>query len=259
MDRGDHDVRWLLTRELDDVLAQVGLHRRDPARGEGGIQADLFRSHALALHDRAGAPSLGDSRNDVTVLGGVARPMHARAGALGVRDELLQIAVQVQQRLVLDGAGPIAGVLPIRHVRDRRPPPLAEQGRGVTQRAPQLAVGQGRARVAVEAHVVAASTSARCRARTADPRRDSPPAICITQLASPETTASTPARPIASTFSSRIATEISGYFTEKVPPKPQHVSALAGGSSTNSAPRTWCSSRRGSSLIFKSPRPGHPS
>src|SRR5207253_5012457 len=180
----------------------------------------------------------GDSRNDVTGLDGVTRPVHARAGALGVRDELLQIAVQVQQRLVLDGAGPIAGVLPIRHVRDRRPPPLAEQGRGVTQRAPQLAVGQRRARVPVEAHVVAASTSARCRARTADPRRDSRPPICIRQLASPETTASTSARSIASTFSSRIATEISGYLTERWRRKPNTDPPPAAGSAPSHARAT---------------------
>src|SRR6266508_5864401 len=77
----------------------------------------------------------------------------------------------------------------------------------------------------------AASSSARCIARTADLFRVSLPPICIKQLASPEITALTPALSIASILLSRIATEISGYLTENVPPKPQQESAF--GSSIN--------------------------
>jgi len=46
----------------------------------------------------------------------------------------------------------------------------------------------------------AANNSARCIARTLDPFRDRRPPICIKQLASPLTTALTPARSIASIF-----------------------------------------------------------
>jgi len=44
---------------------------------------------------------------------------------------------------------------------------------------------------------------------------------------------------MAFTFSSAMATDISGYFTENVPPKPQQAAAF--GRSTISAPRTWVS------------------
>src|SRR5215207_7851357 len=100
---------------------------------------------------------------------------------------------------------------------------------------------------APQAQDVDARSSARCITRTLDPLRDNLPPICIKQLASPDTTASTPARSMASIFSSRIATEISGYLTENVPPKPQQASAFW--SSTNSAPRTFLISVLGS--LFK--------
>jgi hypothetical protein len=60
-----------------------------------------------------------------------------------------------------------------------------------------------------------------------DPFRLRRPPICIRQLASLETIARTPAFSMASILLSSIATDISGYFTEKVPPKPQQASALA--------------------------------
>src|SRR6266550_8314159 len=249
---GHDDVRWRLAGQLDDVLAQVRFHWLDVTPGEGRVEVDLLRGHALALHHRPGATPLGDRADEVARFGCIARPMHPCAGALGVRRELLEVAIQVLERLVLDRAGPVACTLPVRHRGEGRPPPLAEQRRRLAQSTTQLAVGQRGACVALEGHLDA-NTSARCMARTIEPRRDSRPAICIRQLASPDTTASTPARSMASTFSSRMATEISGYFTENVPPKPQHASAF--GSSTSSAPVTRRSSLRGSSLIPRSRRP----
>ena len=60
-----------------------------------------------------------------------------------------------------------------------------------------------------------------CSGFTFDPILESLPPICIRQLASHATTASAPDFSIASILLSRIATEISGYFTENVPPNPQ--------------------------------------
>ena len=79
------------------------------------------------------------------------------------------------------------------------------------------------------------STSARWRARTREPRRRSPPPICMRQPASQATTQSAPVASMLASFLSRIAEDTSGRRTEKEPPKPQHSSLP--GSSTKSAPR----------------------
>src|SRR5207248_6902852 len=94
------------------------------------------------------------------------------------------------------------------------------------------------------AYSLEASNSAKCIARTVEFLRANLPPICIKQLASADTTARTSAFSIASILLSRIATEISGYYTEKVPQKPQQVSAFD--NSTNSAPRTLRIRWRGS-------------
>src|SRR5207253_11087696 len=65
VDGRDYDVRWRLAGELYDVFAQVGLNGFDAAAGEGGVQVDLLRGHALALDHRPGATPLGDSADDV--------------------------------------------------------------------------------------------------------------------------------------------------------------------------------------------------
>jgi len=57
--------------------------------------------------------------------------MHAGAGTLGVRRELLEVAIQVLERLVFDRPGAVAGAFPIRHRGEGRPPSLAEQRRRV--------------------------------------------------------------------------------------------------------------------------------
>src|SRR5256886_4907473 len=108
---GGYDVRRRFTGELDDVFAEVGLHRLHAAARQRGVQVDLFGRHTLALDDRPRPPSLGDPGDDLACLRCVTRPMDPRAGALGVGGELLQVAVQAEQRLVLDGAGPVTGAL----------------------------------------------------------------------------------------------------------------------------------------------------
>ena len=83
----------------------------------------------------------------------------------------------------------------------------------------------------------------------AEPARLRLPAICIRQLESLAMTYSTPLRESRASFSSRIALEISPYFTENVPPKPQQVSGAS--ISTNSTSRTARIRRRGSSAIIQ--------
>ena len=49
----------------------------------------------------------------------------------------------------------------------------------------------------------------------------------IRQQRSPARTVCAPVASMSAAFSSAILTEISGYLTQKVPPKPQHTSASA--------------------------------
>src|SRR6185369_4668827 len=93
-------------------------------------------------------------------------------------------------------------------------------------------------------YVDSARISAMCLVFTVEPIRDSRPAICMRQLASHATTVSAPQLLIASILLSRMATEISGYLTENVPPKPQQASAF--GISTNSALSMFFNKVRGS-------------
>jgi len=74
--------------------------------------------------------------------------------------------------------------------------------------------------------------------------------MCIRQELSAATRYCAPLSTACATLSAPIAAETSGFFTEKVPPKPQHSSAP--GSSTSSRPSTWRSSRVGRSPSFSS-------
>ena len=72
--------------------------------------------------------------------------------------------------------------------------------------------------------VMPASTSATWRTSTGLPRRDSLPAILRRQPRSPASTVSAPVAAMSAALSATILSEISGYLTQNVPPKPQHTS-----------------------------------
>src|SRR5205085_12364968 len=55
VNRGHDDVRGLLVRELDDVLAEVCLNGANAGRFERAVEFDLLGRHRLALDDRADA------------------------------------------------------------------------------------------------------------------------------------------------------------------------------------------------------------
>src|SRR5262249_26294161 len=98
-----------------------------------------------------------------------------------------------------------------------------------------------------------ASTSATCRAFTGLPRRCSLPAMFIRQPRSPASSVSAPVAAMCSAFLVTMVFEMSGYFTQKVPPKPQHTSASC--ISLSASPSTLASSRRGCALTPSSRRP----
>ena len=75
-----------------------------------------------------------------------------------------------------------------------------------------------------------------CLVRTAAPRRDRPPPICIRHDMSTAATTSALVSMTASSLSSRIALDVSAFLIANVPPNPQH--SVARGSATRSRPST---------------------
>ena len=51
MQRGNHDMRWLIVAQLNDQLRQVGLIGPNPRRLQGLIKLNLLGSHRLDLDD----------------------------------------------------------------------------------------------------------------------------------------------------------------------------------------------------------------
>ena len=90
--------------------------------------------------------------------------------------------------------------------------------------------------------------------RPGTPRRVSLPAMFNRHPRSPASTASAPVAAMSAALSPTILSEISGYLTQNVPPKPQHSSAP--GNSRSSSPPTVDSSRRGCALTPSSRKPG---
>ena len=83
------------------------------------------------------------------------------------------------------------------------------------------------------------------------------PWICIRQLESHETMYSALVSNAEVHFTSPIAVEMAGNLAEKVPPKPQQVSAAF--ISINSKPWTLANNSRGGRLLFNSRKPWQPS
>ena len=195
--------------ELNDVLAEIRFDYLHARRFKRIVQVRLFSRHALAFDNRARTAIASEFADDRVCFGRINRPVDHRAALLGVRDERLEIAIQVQQRFVFDCARVSAQIFPVAQSGRGFESLFAEQRRRVTKGAAQLNVRQCGLRILAkrfaaevihESVVREASNSARCMTFTLDPLRESRPPICIKQLASPDTTACTPERSIASIF-----------------------------------------------------------
>src|SRR5690349_18237595 len=126
----------------------------------------------------------------------------------------------------------------------RLPAPLGEADLQLGERILQVGIDQRRVRIVLEvvggrlhqprpsgspmaaASPMPASTSATWRTRTALPSRCSLPAMFIRQPRSPASSVSAPEAAMSVVLSPTMALEISGYFTQKVPPKPQQTSGV---------------------------------
>src|SRR5262249_1124625 len=183
----------------------------------------------------------------------------------------LEVEVEVGERMVLDVARAIAQRLELGQPLRRLAPALGEADLQLGERILQVGVDQRGVRIVLEVvggrlHQrppsvspvaallpMSAGTSATWRTGLARPPRWSLPAMFIRQPRSPANRVSAPAAAMSLVFSPTMALEISGYFTQKVPPKPQHTSGDF--ISRRLSPSTEASSRRGWSLTPSSRRP----
>ena len=112
VDGRHHDVTGLLAFQLDDALAEVGLDHLDTLRLQEGVHLALLRQHRLRLHHLLDMVLLQDAIYDVVELLGVLGPMHDTTVFLGIGGKLVQILVEMGDRVALDGTGLLAQLLP---------------------------------------------------------------------------------------------------------------------------------------------------
>ena len=130
VDRRRDDVRRRLLRQLDDVLAQVGLDRRDAGSLERLVQPRLLRHHRFRL-DRFLQPVAGaDLEHMAADFGLVLRPQHGGAVARRLLLEAQQPGIEVGQPAVADRrARARAALRTPRRRRLRAPRPACRRSR----------------------------------------------------------------------------------------------------------------------------------
>src|SRR5690606_4745514 len=203
-------------------------------------------------------------------------PVHGAAVGGDVALEQFEVVVQVRQRVLADLVCGVAQPLELGQRLDRVAPVVDESAAGTLQ---------GRLQVAVEQRLAAAA--AECRTRPGDdahersragapspmpgvspgptshsatwytlcaiPLRRRRPAMFIRQPRSPPSTTPTPVASMAAVLSATMRVEMSRYFTQNVPPKPQHT--LPSASSTSSTSSGGAMRARGCSRTPSSRRP----
>src|SRR3984893_9419769 len=95
-------MTWILVVKLLDALAEVGLNHLNPYRCHVGPEAALLRQHRLAFDQRCRAVVAQDAVYNLVMLGGVACPMHVDPVRSRIGLELVEIPVEMGERVLLD-------------------------------------------------------------------------------------------------------------------------------------------------------------
>src|SRR6478672_10329551 len=105
-------MAWILVVKLLNALAQIGLDHLDPDRSHVMPEAAFFGQHRLAFDQRRRAVVAQDAMHNPVMLGGVACPMHMDSVRSRIHLELVEIFVEMGERVLLDRRSERAKLLP---------------------------------------------------------------------------------------------------------------------------------------------------
>jgi hypothetical protein len=110
------------------------------------VEFDLFGGHRLALDDGLDTASVSEIDDVFAYLFTGSGPKHFAAMRLNILDQLLEIVIEVVDRVLFDLAGSPAQGLPIQHAGKCFTPPINESVGGALERALEDRILQGRMR-----------------------------------------------------------------------------------------------------------------
>ena len=113
-----------------------------PAASSAGFMPTLVGSHGLDLDDFLLAVRLDDSDHDAVGFIRIARPVNLAAGTNTSLFELLEIKVEMPERVLFYLVASLAQLLPVRHFAHHARPFTANHRGGVANVVPQLGVRQ---------------------------------------------------------------------------------------------------------------------
>src|ERR1700692_2280852 len=95
-------MAWILVVKLLDALAEIGLNHLDPDGSHVVPEAALLGQHRLTFDQRCRAVVAQDAVHNLVMLGGVACPMHVDPVRSRIGLELVEILIQMGERVLLD-------------------------------------------------------------------------------------------------------------------------------------------------------------
>src|SRR3981081_4060539 len=105
-------MAWILVVKLLNALAEIGLEPLAPDGSHVMPEAALLGQHRLAFDQRCRAVVAQDAVHDLVMLGGVACPMHVDPVRSRIGLELVEILVEMGERVLLDCRSEGAKLLP---------------------------------------------------------------------------------------------------------------------------------------------------
>ena len=121
-----------------------------PSASRCSLSADLLGHHRLRLGDGPRAHAAAELGDDAPRVGGGRRPMDVAAQRQHLALELLEVEIEVGQRVVLDVARAVAQRLELGQPLGRLAAALGEAHLQLGERILQVGVGQGRADILLE-------------------------------------------------------------------------------------------------------------
>ena len=107
------DMIGRLARELNDILAQVGLHRFDALGDEPVVEPDLLRDHGLALDNQLDAPVARQLRHVLARRLGVLGEIDVAARSPHVALGHFEVVVEMLYGVRLNGPAALAQLFPV--------------------------------------------------------------------------------------------------------------------------------------------------